>query len=198
MKYKRTKKRMAIQVTKALGLRYLWVDRYCIHQNDPKDVKCQIAQMDQIYRKAEIVIIAASDQDGLPGVGLISRIPQKKIQRGNVTIFESGPDPGNTIRNSKWFTRAWTFQEAILARRRLYFTNYQFVFEGGELACNEFIGGPEITTSLVDRKLYSMEMGPPKDQLSKVASLLSPSYIMGSFYTLYRKPKRQFQGDIWT
>lgn len=39
--------------------RYLWVDRYCIDQDDVAEKKEQIAQMDRIYRGAELTIIAA-------------------------------------------------------------------------------------------------------------------------------------------
>lgn len=33
------------------------------------------------------------------------------------------------IRHSKWATRAWTYQETLLSKRRLYFTEYQLYFE---------------------------------------------------------------------
>lgn len=33
------------------------------------------------------------------------------------------------IRQSKWATRAWTYQETLLSKRRLYFTEYQLYFE---------------------------------------------------------------------
>lgn len=69
----------AITVVKTLGYRYLWVDRYCIEQENPENVEKQIAQMGQIYRDAEITIIAASDQGGLPGVSKFHRVEQTII-----------------------------------------------------------------------------------------------------------------------
>ena len=47
----------AIVCTRAIGLRYLWVDRYCIDQNDSEMKHVLIQRMDQIYRNASITII---------------------------------------------------------------------------------------------------------------------------------------------
>lgn len=49
-----------ITVTLDLQFQYLWVDMYCIKQNDMLDFHTQIQQMDRIYRGAEITIIAAA------------------------------------------------------------------------------------------------------------------------------------------
>jgi hypothetical protein len=61
----------AIIVTKELGLRYLWVDRYCIDQSKKAEKHDQISKMDIIYRRSAVTIIAAAGDDenyGLPGV----------------------------------------------------------------------------------------------------------------------------------
>ena len=62
----------ATQVTRALGYGYLWVDRYCIDQSDPREMHNQISRMDLIYSNSEVTIVAAAGIDesaGLPGVG---------------------------------------------------------------------------------------------------------------------------------
>lgn len=51
-------------VTKNLGLQYLWIDRFCIDQNNPEEKHDQIRQMDVIYARAKITIIAAAGEDG--------------------------------------------------------------------------------------------------------------------------------------
>ena len=61
----------AITVTKELGFRYLWIDRYCISQIDASERRHQIARMDQIYADAVLTIVAAAGEGpdyGLPGV----------------------------------------------------------------------------------------------------------------------------------
>lgn len=61
----------AMTVTKELGPRYLWIDKYCIIQDDLQIKMEQIRNMDAVYDRAEVTIIAAAGEDGsfgLPGV----------------------------------------------------------------------------------------------------------------------------------
>jgi len=123
----------AMTVVKGLGYRYLWVDRYCINQKDTAEVKDQIAQMDRIYRGADLTIIAAGDYNGLGGVGedtITKRPTLKAVNFGStMALYETDPNPIAEVRRSPWFSRGWTFQEAILSRRRLFFTPSQALFE---------------------------------------------------------------------
>ncbi|KAK7934553.1 hypothetical protein PG985_000048 [Apiospora marii] len=60
----------SISVTRALGSRYIWVDRYCIDQ-DATHNQHIFNQMHRIYSGAFVTIIAAAGSDaeyGLPGV----------------------------------------------------------------------------------------------------------------------------------
>jgi Heterokaryon incompatibility protein (HET) len=122
----------AIRVTEKLGYRYLWVDRYCIPQDEEKEKMRQIQQMDLIYQRAEVVIIAAFGDDpthGLPGVGQTPRTYQPRVKRGSHVLASTMQDPKLLINSSVWRTRAWTYQEGLLARRRLVFTEEQVYFE---------------------------------------------------------------------
>ena len=102
--------RDAMSVTKELGYRYLWVDEYCIDQKDKTHRKAQINKMDQIYRGADLTIVAAAGEDkgyGLPGVGVTKRQVGKTVCIGDVVIYSNGPEPDSETQESKWFTRAW-------------------------------------------------------------------------------------------
>jgi hypothetical protein len=55
--------REAVQVTRALGYRFLWIDAICIIQDDPNDVQREIARMADIYRLSTLTIAAASGPD---------------------------------------------------------------------------------------------------------------------------------------
>ncbi|KAK1246746.1 hypothetical protein MKX08_000548 [Trichoderma sp. CBMAI-0020] len=134
----------AIAVTKLLGFRYLWVDKFCIDQVNNEVKHEQITQMDSVYENAEITIIAAAGVDethGLPGVGSKARSSQPIARIGGLTVLSTMRDSQQSIRSSKWFTRGWTFQEALLTRRRLVFTEEQVYFECGAMNCCESFSG---------------------------------------------------------
>ncbi|OTB05918.1 hypothetical protein M426DRAFT_259757 [Hypoxylon sp. CI-4A] len=121
----------AITVTLSLGIQYLWVDRYCVAQDNPELKHDQIATMDAIYANSYLTIIAAAGDDanhGLPGVNGRPRtaVPVANIGTVQVLWFQ---EPCASIRKSKWNTRGWTYQEAVLARRRLVFLDDQMYFE---------------------------------------------------------------------
>lgn len=102
--------RDAISVTLQLGHRYLWVDEFCIDQNDPNHRHDQIRRMDQIYRGADLTIVAAAGENkryGLPGVGSTKRKDSKVVCVEDVVVFSNGPDQNDLATQSKWFTRAW-------------------------------------------------------------------------------------------
>lgn len=115
----------ATTVANGMGLKYLWVDRYCIDQGNAHEKHAQISNMDSIYNSAEITIVAASGVDahyGLPGVSRLRKLrPSHKL--GNVKLTTLPPDIHISIRQSKWSTRGWTLQEGVLTRRRLIFTD---------------------------------------------------------------------------
>ncbi|KAH8672796.1 heterokaryon incompatibility protein-domain-containing protein [Tricladium varicosporioides] len=135
----------AISVCLQLGERYLWADRLCIIQDDPDDKKNQIEAMGDVYLSARLVLIVAygdSMDFGIPGVGHRRSIFQHHesvsgLQITNV-IKEVEGDP-----LTRWSTRGWTYQEAVLSRRRLYFTNVRAFFECGQSICHEDQYNPE-------------------------------------------------------
>ncbi|CAN9093369.1 unnamed protein product [Alternaria alternata] len=130
----------SIQVTKALGHRYLWIDKFCIDQDAAELKHDQIQQMDAIYKNSQLTIISAAGQDesyGLPGVGARDRRHQFLAQLDGATVISEPIDPHKAISQSHWSTRGWTFQEALLSRRRLVFTEYQVYFQCNTMNCFE-------------------------------------------------------------
>lgn len=136
----------AISVTKSLGYRYLWIDKLCIDQQNDTEKHQQIQQMDAIYEKAQLTIIAAAGDDenhGLPGVTSERPLwPEKIPVGGDLGITWTPKDPHDAIRKSVWSTRGWTFQEAVLSRRRLVFLEDQVYFECNAMNCYESIASP--------------------------------------------------------
>lgn len=132
-------------ITKELGLQYLWVDNYCVIQDDPELKMEQIQSMDAVYGRAEVTIIAAAGEDGsfgLPGFSSQPRIPQLFVNFKDQLFVSSGPHLRDLLRLSKWASRGWTYQEGLLSKRRLIFTEYQTYFEYQSSHCCEAIGAP--------------------------------------------------------
>ena len=93
----------AMQVVRNTGLRYLWVDRYCISQNDPAQKKQTILNMNHIYAGAEFTIVAlfgADPQPGLPGVSSIPRSGTQQVTTASFTITSSLPRLATVIDQS--------------------------------------------------------------------------------------------------
>ncbi|UNI16831.1 hypothetical protein JDV02_003229 [Purpureocillium takamizusanense] len=133
----------AMVVTRELGIRYLWVDQLCIKGTTPTERAQQIARMDDIFEGAALTIIAAHGQDatqGLPGIGSTPRAaaqPKYHFADSNMTLVSTMQDPRLSIEESRWYGRGWTYQEGLLARRRLVFTGQQMYWECGGMVCPE-------------------------------------------------------------
>ncbi|KAK3490301.1 heterokaryon incompatibility protein-domain-containing protein [Neurospora hispaniola] len=135
----------AIEVVKRLGYRYLWIDRYCIPQNDSPLKHIQIRMMDRIYSCSVLTIIAAAGDGpeyGLPGVSSRHRTEQLSVQvtEGISLVFYEMPRV--SFGTSKWNTRGWTYQEALLSRRRLVFTDGMTYFQCYEMHGDEVLSLP--------------------------------------------------------
>lgn len=136
----------AITVTENLGYNHLWVDRYCISESNEKEKHNQIKQMDRIYEGAEVTLVAAAGSDpnyGLPGVSKRLRVRQPHASIGKYRLVSTMSDPETIIRRSKWMSRAWTYQEAVCARRLLIFTDHQVYFECPSMNRCETIDSPK-------------------------------------------------------
>ncbi|KAK5995379.1 hypothetical protein PT974_03783 [Cladobotryum mycophilum] len=59
--------RDAIKVTQTLGLRYLWVDAFCIIQDSKEDKAIEISRIRSIFRHAYVTIIAANAERASQG-----------------------------------------------------------------------------------------------------------------------------------
>ena len=116
----------AIQLVKCIGMRYLWVDSLCIVQDDDNDKRQQLTMMDSIYNSAELLIVAAAGSDanaGLPGIGSTPRSVSQTIEKiAGVQFITAQPSVQQVLDWSVWNSRGWTFQESILSRRALVFT----------------------------------------------------------------------------
>ncbi|KAJ8112944.1 hypothetical protein OPT61_g4808 [Boeremia exigua] len=125
--------RDAAALAASLGIRYLWIDTLCIIQDSTIDWEEQAARMGEIFEDATITIAAASSLN--PNHTLFSaRAPENQ----EIELFSTKQDvvfkarrritkgfhvkTGQTLDLDSLDTRAWGFQEKILAPRTLAFT----------------------------------------------------------------------------
>lgn len=130
--------RDAIALVREIGERFLWIDSLCITQDDNDYKMTQIRLMDQIYNNAVAVIVCATGENaeaGLIGFRSFSRKWTQytaAIQGLTVANYAERTYSLEEIWGSKWRSRAWTFQEEMLARRQLTFTSNEVKFESAE------------------------------------------------------------------
>lgn len=118
----------AITAAHRLGLRYLWIDSYCILQGYDGDWHIQAANMASIYENAYFTICATFPEDGgnmfttstPKSLGThITEIGGKPVFVREQLMSPSGPTLG----------RAWVFQERLLSNRVIYFTEHEIAWE---------------------------------------------------------------------
>lgn len=131
----------AIEVTLTTGCRYLWVDQYCINQDDTVHKAQQIKIMDRIYSSAAWTIVDGAGGDADHGLVGVSRPRSEDLgpvrTKDGVEVFHWPSHSAQILNESKWATRAWTYQEAYFSRRIVMFTATGLYFECQQTYENE-------------------------------------------------------------
>jgi hypothetical protein len=112
----------AIELVRALGYRFLWIDSLCIVQDSPEALKDTVKIMNLIFGNAHFTICAADGDDPSGGLKAWKNmcVPKEVKIRPDLDLLMSRPSE-SIIQASRWNERAWTFQERILSRRCLIF-----------------------------------------------------------------------------
>ena len=123
----------AFDVVRCLGVRYIWIDSLCIVQDSSRSWGLNSRVMDLIYGNAVLTICAA---DGVDSSTPLRAMHPKEHDAAQISaecapgvrLMVSRP-PEIGIKASKWNTRAWTFQERLLSKRCLIFTEGRVYFQ---------------------------------------------------------------------
>ena len=123
--------RDAVNLTRALGIRYLWVDVMCIIQDSKEDWETESALMASTYQHSVVTIVASIARDVYEGCSpyrnklalapcvVASRRAALSIQnRGRHVLYDKPVD-----------RRGWTFQESQLGPRLLHCGGEQLSWE---------------------------------------------------------------------
>ena len=170
--------RDAVLVTRALQIRYLWIDSLCIIQRDAADWEKEAAIMGDIFKNSVLTISATTAKNSTEGF-LHPRIPRFKpiesIHTSTNQLFNrkvvfrpwlkswassvEGPD-------SPLSSRGWILQERLLPPRTLHFGHEQMFWECRSALCPE--GHPFNPVSLEDGDLYYDLAGAPEWEHNKL------------------------------
>ncbi|PWY79143.1 HET-domain-containing protein [Aspergillus heteromorphus CBS 117.55] len=160
--------RDAMEMTRQIGMRYLWVDTLCIIQDDPEDKARIIEQMADVYDNATVTLVAAAGSDADAGLSGISPRTGQPLSPAQITNSTSGttlnlslclPSLCDEIRRATWNTRGWTFQEQSLSQRCLYLTPAELFFNCSEAQWREGYNYSEEARS--DGIALEIRTGPP-------------------------------------
>lgn len=121
--------RDAINVTRGLEERYLWIDSLCIEQDNDLDKRKHIDMMDRIFGNSVLTIVAADAENANVGLGGIERGSRHIRQiseeiQPDIRVMLPLPPPLN-LDSSICAHRAWTFQERLFSRRIVCFSGDQ-------------------------------------------------------------------------
>ncbi|KAF2653766.1 hypothetical protein K491DRAFT_602167 [Lophiostoma macrostomum CBS 122681] len=128
--------RDAVSVTRALHCRYLWIDSICIIQGPDGDFNEEARRMEEVYSGAHCVLAASCATSHLSGflkprhernyTGLLRERETPLYVCDMIDDFQSH------VLNGGLNSRGWVMQEHALARRTIFFTEYQTYWECGE------------------------------------------------------------------
>lgn len=140
--------REAIEVTRVLGIQYIWIDSLCIIQDDGPDWERESAVMGDIYHNSYLTIAAAGSSDSRGGCFLPrsrdDHVPVKysvRDENGDMRIGQVYIRPHikafPQLPDSVLHSRAWVLQEQLLSRRTVHFDTDQSLWECRETRYTE-------------------------------------------------------------
>jgi hypothetical protein len=136
--------RDAVTITRALGIRYLWIDSLSIIQDAVNDWEMESAVMGQLHAHSYLTIAASASKDSSGGCFLPRpRDPHTRIKcslddgsTGHV-FLRPKPKGFNDLEKSFLQTRAWVAQERLLSPRPIHYDADQIMWECQETRLTE-------------------------------------------------------------
>ncbi|KAK0624121.1 heterokaryon incompatibility protein-domain-containing protein [Immersiella caudata] len=137
--------RDAFQITKSLGVDFIWIDALCILQGHREDWNRESSKMSYIYSRAAFCIAADSSYGASGGCfNTTGRTGQREVE-DTVTI-KACPSEGvestllvyktargryqpTAVQDAPISCRGWTYQERLLSARILHYTSEQLFWE---------------------------------------------------------------------
>lgn len=166
--------RDAVEVSRMIGLRYLWIDSLCIIQGDMDDWRRESARMRGVYSNATVVIAASratSDSTGFlhpRPVGERIAISYAKDEAMTAChylqrVIQPLTPYADPLVSEPLHKRAWALQERYLATRTLFSASHLMFWE-----CKTLISAEDGRTE--ERLAHRVEQLVPVISASSIAS----------------------------
>ena len=136
----------AIDFTRRMNQRYLWIDALCIIQDSADDWRKESAIMGQVYSGSVMNICAAASTDGQGGLYRLRDPlatsscviqPTWPLWSHEALVCYDQDGYSNDVCRSVLNERAWVLQERLLAPRMVNFTDKQIWWECRSLTASE-------------------------------------------------------------
>ncbi|KAK7714339.1 hypothetical protein SLS64_004439, partial [Diaporthe eres] len=181
--------REAVQVTREMGVRYLWVDSICIVQDSVDDWESEAVRMSDVYGSSYCTIMATDGRDsdaGLfrPRADSVVRSTWYEVwyeEQTSPTVFmkemlleAEGEMSFYTRRldDAPAAKRAWIFQEHVLSRRLVHFTHDQLMWEcQSTVTCESFPEGFSGNGVINDNYLWIPKLKPTGHMTATLKSI---------------------------
>jgi hypothetical protein len=161
--------KQAFEVTRRLGIRYIWIDSLCISQDSTEDWLHEAALMHKVYSHSYCTIAAAASADSTQG--LFRRRKPHFLYPCEIEIPWFGKTKYQLVDFDFWASqiqdqplhrRGWVVQERLLAPRVLHFSSQQLIWECRELsAAEKYPSGLPLVLSGVQTSFKGLD--PEKD-----------------------------------
>ncbi|KFZ08461.1 hypothetical protein V502_09339 [Pseudogymnoascus sp. VKM F-4520 (FW-2644)] len=179
----------AIDLVKAIGEKYLWVDSLCLINDNEGDIALGIRIMNSVFQGSYFTIVAASGDDanaGLWGVG--SDTKEKMAQQSP----EVGIELKGMLSKSEYSKRGWTLQELTLSQRALIFVDNRAFFTCQAANWDE--------TSSMDRLTRLVESDTSEPRICGLPGPLDGAFPSLSAYLElfeeYSRRELRYDGDV--
>ncbi|KAL9111741.1 MAG: hypothetical protein Q9227_003800 [Pyrenula ochraceoflavens] len=140
----------AVRLTRALNIRYLWIDAVCIIQDDSEDWTREAAKMSDIYWYTACRFAVTSSRSPLEGFWPPRRITTSVLVPNLRDASKFGDKDSNSqlyltlpkfyvddVDKNHLNTRGWVLQERLLAPCTIHFTRDQIYCEDESDICGE-------------------------------------------------------------
>ncbi|KAI8963922.1 HET-domain-containing protein [Daldinia sp. FL1419] len=195
----------AMEVTRRLGLRYIWVDALCIIQDSREDKLKELPQMAEIYQYSALTISAANSTAASEGFLKPPLPPTFQVQPFQVTIGKGSPEfpymklslgfrEETPVAKDPIDSRGWTLQEWTLSSRRLRFSS-----QGIQWTCNKLIADPSSLNEHRDPPIQFSPDGYVQNYFGDASAIISTPWEsrLSNKYAIDEAYKRREMSMTW-